>query len=46
MKIVIRLFLVLIVLGLAGGAGYLAFVDTAAPRKSVEIVIPNDRFKE
>ena len=45
MKILIRLVLVLIVLGLAGGAGYLAFVDTHAPRKDVEIVVPNDRFK-
>ena len=46
MKIVIRLVLVLIVLGLVGGAAFLAFVDTPTPRKSVEIVIPNDRFKE
>lgn len=46
MKIVVRLILVLILFGLVGGAAYLAFVDTEAPRRSVEIVIPNDRFKE
>ena len=46
MNIVVRLVLVLILLGLIGGAAYLAFVDTEAPRRSVEIVIPNERFKE
>lgn len=46
MKIVVRLVLLLIVVAIVGGAAYLAFVDTEAPRRSVEIVIPNDRFKE
>ena len=46
MKVVARLIVALILIGLIGGAGFLAYGDIEAPTERVEIVIPNDRFNE
>lgn len=46
MKVVVRLILALILIGLVGGAGFLAYGNIEAPTQRVEIVIPNDRFNE
>lgn len=44
MKFLTRFFLLLIVVGVAGGGLFLATWDIPAPQAPVEKVIPNDRF--
>jgi cell division septal protein FtsQ len=39
------IFLILLVALVAGGAGFLATWDFPAPTRTVEKVIPNDRFR-
>jgi hypothetical protein len=46
MKVLARLIVVLILVALVGGAGFLAYGDIEAPMERIEIVIPNDRFNE
>ena len=46
MSTVFRLAIIIVVLMIVAGIGYLATGDLPAPRAPVEKVIPNERFAE